>query len=162
MNIVPYKCNLDQFDSLKNDIYQIDRNRLNASNDNIIIPNNDIIDWIQQEINQYTVTYGDVERPQTFENLISEIGSTMTYYGQSKKKQIFVSFRGRYQQNEFYGYNIGNVKDWIKNIYHEKDSEEWDEPFTYDSGALSNELMPEQRVWTVQSIINIFQDTKMQ
>ena len=154
MNIVPYKCNLNQFEALRNAIYQIDRNRLNACNNNIIIPNGDIIDWIQQEINQYTATYGDVERLQTFGNLIREICSTMTYYGQSKKKQIFVSFRGRYQQNEFYGYNIGKVKDWIKNTYHEKDSDEWDEPFTYDSGALSSELMPEQRVWTVQSIIS--------
>lgn len=167
MNIVPPHSNLNQFDALRNNTYQIDKNRLDDSSIYGTISNEAIVDWIQQEIKKYIAKHEDYHRPETpldvLGNLKSDVGSVMTQYERSQKKQIFVSFRGRYQNDKqvkdenkhhYHGYDIDGVKEWIKNTYHEKDQEEWDEPFTYDSGALTSELMPEQRLWTVQSIIS--------
>lgn len=167
MNIVPPHSNLNQFGALRNNMYQIDRNRFDDSSNDGIISNNTIVDWIQQEIKSFIATHEDYHKPKTplevIGNLKNDVGFVMNQYKRPQKKQIFVSFRGRYQNDKrtknedkhyYHGYDIDGVKKWIKNTYHEKDQEEWDEPFTYDSGALTSELMPEQRLWTVQSIIS--------
>lgn len=167
MNIVPPHSNLNQFDALRNNMYQIDKNRFDNSFIDGTMSNEAIVDWIQQEIEKFIATHEDYHRPETplevLENLKRDVESVMTQYRQPKKKQIFVSFRGRYQNDKqakdedkhyYHGYDIDGVKDWIKKTYHEKDQDEWDDPFTYDSGALTSELMPEQRLWTVQSIIS--------
>lgn len=158
MNIVPPHSNLDQFDALRNNTYRIDKNRFDDSSIDGTISNEAIVDWIQQEIKKYVAIHEDYHRPETplevLGNLKSDVGSVMAQHAQSKRKQIFVSFRERYQKEKYYGYNVDDVKDWIKNTYHEKDKDEWDDPFIYDSGALTSELMPEQRLWTVQSIIS--------
>lgn len=158
MNIEPPHSNLNQFDALRNNMYQIDKNRFDDSFIDGTISNEAIVDWIQQEIKSFIATHEDYHKPETplevFGNLKNDVGAVMAQYAQSKKKQIFVSFRGRYQTEKYYGFNIDDVKEWIKNTYHEKDKDEWDDPFIYDSGALTSELMPEQRLWTVQSIIS--------
>lgn len=158
MNIVPPHSNLNQFDALRNNTYQIDKNRFDDSFINGTIPNGTIVDWIQQEIKKFVMTHEDYHRPETaldvLGNLKNDVCSVMAKPEECQKKHIFVSFRGRYQTEEYYGFNIGGVKDWIKNTYHNRDKDEWDDPFTYDSGALTSELMPEQRLWTVQSIIS--------
>lgn len=158
MNIVPPHSNLNQFVALRNNMYQIDKNRFEDFSNDRPISNEAIVDWIRQEIKKFVTTHEDYHRPETaldvLENLKSDVRAVMDQHAQSQKKHIFVSFRGRYQTEEYYGFNIGGVKDWIKNTYHEKDKEEWEEPFTYDSGALTSEMMPEQRLWTVQSIIS--------
>lgn len=158
MNIVPPHSNLNQFDALRNNMYQIDKNRFDDSFIDRTISNEAIVDWIRQEIKSFIATHEDYHKPGTplevLGNLKNDVGAVMVQYAQSKKKQIFVSFRGRYQAEEYYGFNIDDVKEWIKNTYHEKDKDEWDDPFIYDSGALTSELMPEQRLWTVQSIIS--------
>lgn len=158
MNIVPPHSNLNQFDALRNNTYQIDKNRFDGSSVDGTIPNETIVDWIQQEIKKYLTTHEDYHRPETaldvLGNLKNDVSSVMVKPEECQKKHIFVSFRGRYQAEKYYGYNVDDVKDWIKNTYHEKDQKKWDEPFTYDSGSLTSELMPEQRLWTVQSIIS--------
>lgn len=167
MNIVPPHSNLNQFDALRNNTYQIDKNRFGDSFIDGTISNEAIVDWIQQEIKKFVATHEDCLRPETplevLGNLKCDVGSVMAQHEQSKKKQIFVSFRGRYQNGKqakdedkryYYGYDIDGVKEWIKNTYHEKEKDEWEDPFIYDSGALTSELMPEQRLWTVQSIIS--------
>ncbi len=158
MNIVPPHSNLNQFVALRNSMYQIDKNRFEDSTIDGTISNEVIADWIRQEIKKFVTTHEDYHRPKTaldvFENLKNDVSAVMDQHTQSHKKHIFVSFRGRYQTEEYYGFNIGGVKDWIKNTYHNRDKDEWDDPFTYDSGALTSELMPEQRLWTVQSIIS--------
>ena len=157
MNIVPPNSNLKQFDALRNNLYQIDQNRFESSY-NTGFSNEEIVNWIWGRLNDFVSSYKEFKRPKNamkiLENLKDDIRSVMDQYEQPKKKQIFVSFRGRYQTEKYYGFNVDEVKDWIKNTYHEKDCKNWDEPFTYDSGALTSELMPEQRVWTVQSIIS--------
>lgn len=158
MNIVPPHSNLNQFDALRNNMYQIDKNRFGDSFIDGTISNEAIVDWIQQEIKSFIATHEDYHKPGTplevLGNLKNDVGAVMVQYAQSKKKQIFVSFRGRYQTEKYYGFDVDDVKEWIKNIHHEKDKEEWDDPFIYDSGVLTSELMPEQRLWTVQSIIS--------
>lgn len=158
MNIVPPHSNRNQFVALRNSMYQIDKNRFEDSTIDGTISNEVIADWIRQEIKKFVTTHEDYHRPKTaldvFENLKNDVSAVMDQHTQSQKKHIFVSFRGRYQTEEYYGFNIGGVKDWIKNTYHNRDKDEWDDPFTYDSGALTSELMPEQRLWTVQSIIS--------
>ncbi len=158
MNIVPPHSNLNQFDALRNNTYKIDKNRFDDSSINGTISNEAIVDWIQQEIKSFIATHEDYYKPENplevLGNLKSDVGSVMAQNEQYKKKQIFVSFRGRYQTEKYYGFNIHDVKEWITNTYHEKDKDEWDDPFIYDSGALTSELMPEQRLWTVQSIIS--------
>lgn len=150
MNIVPPHSNLNQFDALRNNTYQIDKNRFDDSFINGTIPNGTIVDWIQQEIKKFVMTHEDYHRPETaldvLGNLKNDVCSVMAKPEEYQKKHIFVSFRGRYQTEEYYGFNIGGVKDWIKNTYHNRDKDEWDDPFTYDSGALTSELMPEQRL----------------
>lgn len=158
MNVVPPHSNLNLFDALRNNMYQIDRNRFEDSSIDDTISNEAIVDWVQQEIKKFVTTHEDFHRPETaldvLGNLKNDVNSVMAQHGQSQKKQIFVSFRGRYQKEKYYGFNVDGVKEWIKNTYHEKDKDEWDDPFIYDSGALTSELMPEQRLWTVQSIIS--------
>lgn len=158
MNIVPPHSNLNQFDALRNNKYQIDKNRFEDSSIEGTISNEAIVDWLQEEIKKYVTTHDDYQRPETvldvLGNLKSDVNSVMFKYKQLKRKQIFISFRGRYQAEKYYGYNVDDVKDWIKNTYHKKDQDKWDEPFTYNSGELTSELMPEQRLWTVQSIIS--------
>ena len=158
MNIVPPLSNLNQFGALRNNMYQIDKNRFDDSFIDGTISNEAIVEWIQQEIKSFIATHEDYHKPETplevFGNLKNDVGAVMAQYAQSKKKQIFVSFRGRYQAEKYYGFNIDGVKEWIKNTYHDKGKDEWDDPFIYDSGALTSELMPEQRLWTVQSIIS--------
>lgn len=157
MNVVPPNSNLKQFDALRNNLYQIDQNRFESSY-NTMFSNEEIVNWIWGKLNDFVTSHKEFQRPENameiLENLKDDICSVRAQHEQSHKKQIFVSFRGRYQTEKYYGFNVAEVKDWIKNTYHEKDREEWDEPFTYDSGALTSELMPEQRVWTVQSIIS--------
>lgn len=158
MNIVPPHSNLNQFDVLRNNMYQIDKNRFEDSLIKRTIPNEAIVDWIQKEFKNFILTHEDYHRSEipleVLGNLNNDVSSVMAQYEQFQKMQIFVSFRGRYQTEKYYGFNVDDVKDWIKNTYHRKDKDEWDEPFTYDSGALSCELMPEQRLWTIQSIIS--------
>lgn len=106
--------------------------------------------WQTAIYQKFVTTHEGYHRPKTaldvFENLKNDVSAVMGQYAQSQKKQIFVSFRGRYQTEEYYGFNIGGVKDWINNTYHNRDKDEWDDPFTYDSGALTSELMLEQRL----------------
>lgn len=158
MNIVPPHSNLKQFDALRRNMYQIDKNRFDDSFTDRTISNVAIADWIQKEIKSFIVVHKDYNKPETplelLGNLKSDVGAVMAQHTHFKKKQIFISSRGRYQAETYYGFNIDGVKEWIKNIYHDQDKDEWDEPFTYDSGALTSELMPEQRLWTVQSIIS--------
>lgn len=158
MNIVPPHSNLNQFDALRNNTYQIDKNRFEDSPIDCTISSEAIVDWIQQEIKKFIAAHEDYRKPQTplwvLGNLKSDVSSVMAQYERSKKKQAFVSFRGRYQTEKYYGFNVADVKAWIKNTYHAKDKDEWEEPFTYDGGVLTSELMPEQRLWTVQNIIS--------
>lgn len=158
MNFVPPHSNLNQYDALINNMYQIDKNRVENSSIEDIISNETIVNWVQQEIKMYVAMHEDYHRPETMSevlyNLRNGVGLVMNPNKPSKKKQIFISFRGHYQTEKYYGFNIDDVKDWIKNTYHAKDIEEWDDPFIYDSGVLTSELMPEQRQWTVQSIIS--------
>lgn len=158
MNIVPPHSNLNQFDALRNNMYQIDKNRFDDSSVDRTLLNEAIVDWIQQEIKKFVTTHEDYHKPETplevLGNLKNDVSAVVAKQEESQKKQIFVSFRGRYQTEKYYGFNIDDVKEWIKNTYYEKDKDEWDDPFIYDSGALTSELMPEQRLWTVQSIIS--------
>ena len=158
MNIVPVHSNLNQFGTLRNNAYKIDKNKIEDPSKDGTISNEAIAEWIQQEVMKFVATHEDYHRPKTsFEvlwNLKRDVSSVMAQYDQMKKKQIFVSFRGRYQTEKYYGFNVDDVKAWIKNTYHAKDKDEWESPFTYDSGMLTSELMPEQRLWTVQNIIS--------
>lgn len=158
MNIVPPHSNLNQFDALRKNLYKIDMNRFEDSSIDNTISNESIVDWILQEVNQFIENHEESQRPKSainiLENLKTDVSSVMSRYEQPEKKQIFVSFRGRYQKEKYYEYNVDDVKNWIKNTYHNKDVDEWDDPFTYNSEALTSELMPEQRLWTVQSIIS--------
>ena len=158
MNIVPPHSNLNQFDALRKNLYKIDKNRFEDSLIDDTISNENIVDWILQEVNQFIENHEESQRPKSaidiLENLKTDVSSVMSRNEQPEKKQIFVSFRGRYQKEKYYEYNVDDVKNWIKNTYHNKDVDEWDDPFTYDSEALTSELMPEQRLWTVQSIIS--------
>ena len=76
------------------------------------------------------------------------------------KKKIFLSYRTRYARCEGKGvkyldkYDIEDVKAEIIR-YHKDivgDGGEWDEPFCYPQGVLSNEFMPEIRRWAFVSI----------
>lgn len=158
MNIVPPHSNLNQFDALRNNMYQIDKNRFDDSSVDRTLPNEAIVDWIQQEIKKFMTSHEDYHRPENaldvLGNLKNDVSAVMAKQEELQKKQIFVSFRGRYQTEKYYGFNVYGVKDWIKNTYHKKDKEDWDDPFIYDCGSLTSELMPEQRLWTVQSIIS--------
>lgn len=158
MNIVPPHSNLNQFDALRKNMYKIDKNRFEGTSIDATISNESIVDWIQQEVNQFIETHEESQKPKTaldiLKNLKNDVSSVMSRYEQPKKKQIFVSFRGRYQKEKYYDYNVDDVKNWIKNTHHNNDKDDWDDPFTYDSEALTSELMPEQRLWTVQSIIS--------
>ena len=150
MNIVPPHSNLNQFDALRKNLYKIDKNRFEDSSIDNTISNESIVDWIQHEICQFIKTHEESQRPKSaidiLENLKTDVSSVMSRYEQPEKKQIFVSFRGRYQKEKYYEYNVDDVKNWIKNTYHNKDVDEWDDPFTYNSEALTSELMPEQRL----------------
>lgn len=74
-----------------------------------------------------------------------------------EKKKIFLSYRTRYANNGFKyldKYGIEEVKNEIMKYHREiaGDVDEWDEPFSYPSGVLSNEFMPEIRRWAFVSI----------
>ena len=113
MNIVPPHSNLNQFVALRNSMYQIDKNRFEDSTIDGTISNEVIVDWIRQEIKKFVTTYEGYNRPKTaldvFENLKNDVSAVMGQHAQSQKKQIFISFRGRYQTEEYYGFNIGGV-----------------------------------------------------
>ena len=104
MNIVPAHSNLNQFGALRNNMYQIDRNRFDDSSNDGIISNNTIVDWIQQEIKSFIATHEDYHKPKTplevIGNLKNDVGFIMNQYKRPQKKQIFVSFRGRYQNDK--------------------------------------------------------------
>ena len=157
MNVVPLHSNVSQFDALRKDMYQIDSNRLDSSV-GTLISDKDVLRWVKDEMIRFIDTHEELNRPETVSDVLmnahDEARDVVSRYEQKDRKSIFVSFRGRYQENEYYGYDIASVKRWIKDVYHKDDSDEWNEPFTYDSGSLTSELMPEQRVWTVQSIIS--------
>ena len=157
MNVVPLHSNICKFDALRNNMYQIDSNRLDSSA-GALISDKDILRWVKDEMVRFLDNHDGLSRPENVSEMLmsvqSDVRTVMSRYDQKDRKSIFVSFRGRYQENEYYGYNVASVKRWIKEVFHKDDSDEWNEPFTYDSGSLTNELMPEQRVWTVQSIIS--------
>lgn len=78
-----------------------------------------------------------------------------------EKKKIFISYRTRYYttedepQKSRYGgkYNIVDVAERIKKYHNEiGDATEWDDPFYYPVGVLSNEFMPENRRWAFVSL----------
>ncbi|MFV9821487.1 hypothetical protein ACNYDH_24885 [Phocaeicola vulgatus] len=78
-----------------------------------------------------------------------------------EKKKIFISYRTRYYttedepQKSRYGgkYNIVDVAERIKKNHNEiGDATEWDDPFYYPVGVLSNEFMPENRRWAFVSL----------
>lgn len=100
MNIVPPHSNLNQFVALRNSMYQIDKNRFEDSTIDGTISNEVIVDWIRQEIKKFVTTHEGYHRPKTaldvFENLKNDVSAVMDQHAQSQKKQIFVSFRGRY------------------------------------------------------------------
>ncbi len=84
------------------------------------------------------------------------------------KKKIFISYRTQYYSTEESKENATTKKDEskyknkysIKDVaekiqeYHIKkgDADEWEDPFYYPSGVLSNEFMPEIRRWAFVSI----------
>ncbi len=65
------------------------------------------------------------------------------------KKQIFISYRTYYYDQKYKGkYDIAEVVNEIKKYHTQKgDIDDWDEPFFFPSGVLSNEFMPEIRRW---------------
>jgi hypothetical protein len=114
MNIVPPHSNLNQFDALRKNMYKIDMNRFEGTSIDATISNESIVDWIQQEVNQFIETHEESQKPKTaldiLKNLKNDVSSVMSRYEQPKKKQIFVSFRGRYQKEKYYDYNVDTVK----------------------------------------------------
>ena len=74
-------------------------------------------------------------------------------------KQIFISYRTNYCPRDGYdgkyegNYNVDDLVSIIKEYHRNKgDIEDWDEPFYYPYGVLSNEFMPEVRRWAFVSI----------
>ena len=65
------------------------------------------------------------------------------------KKQIFISYRTSYCDQKYKGkYDIAEVVNEIKKYHSQKgDIDDWDEPFFFPNGVLSNEFMPEIRRW---------------
>ena len=53
MNIVPPHSNLNQFVALRNNMYQIDKNRFEDFSNDRPISNEAIVDWIRQEIKKF-------------------------------------------------------------------------------------------------------------
>lgn len=73
------------------------------------------------------------------------------------KKKIFISYRTRYYSEKYNGkyrqYDIEDVVNEIMRYHVEKgDADEWEEPFYYPQGVLTNEFMPENRRWAFVSI----------
>ena len=84
------------------------------------------------------------------------------------KKKIFISYRTQYYPTQEPKENVSSMKDKskYKNKYNIKDvaekikeyhinkgdADEWEDPFYYPSGVLSNEFMPEIRRWAFVSI----------
>ena len=156
MNLVPPKCNISRLDSLRNNMYHVDGNKIETVNNADAISNEEIVDWIKQELIDFIARNPDFQRPQSpvsyVINTINDIELINKVHDKPKKNQIFLSFRGKYQTRKYHDYNVNDVKDEIKQ-YHNFSSE-WDEPFSYGSASLTEEFMPEQRIWTVQSIIS--------
>ncbi len=75
------------------------------------------------------------------------------------KKKIFISYRTKYcprdnHDGKYRGmYSVVDVASKIKEYHRNiRDLEEWDEPFYYPHGVLSNEFMPEIRRWGFVSL----------
>lgn len=157
MNIVPLHSNLNQYDALRNNTYQIDKNRLDNSTIDGTISNENVVDWILKEIKNHIVTQiscEDYQRQEVTTDIGEWIQSDNIQYLHPPKKHIFISYRGRYQHEKYYGYNVYDVINWIKEVYHKNDGTEWNTPFFYESASLTSEFMPEQRVWTAQNIVS--------
>ena len=50
MNLVPPKCNISRLDSLRNNMYHVDGNKIETVNNADAISNEEIVDWIKQEL----------------------------------------------------------------------------------------------------------------
>lgn len=81
MNLVPPHSNLNQFNALRNNMYQIDRNRLDDSSVGGTVSNEGITSWVQQEIKKFLTIHKDYNRPETsldvLENLKKDVTSVM-------------------------------------------------------------------------------------
>ena len=65
MNIVPPHSNLNQFEAILSNTYQIDKNRFEHTVNDGVIPNEEVVDWIYQELNQFLASYDETQRPET-------------------------------------------------------------------------------------------------
>lgn len=151
INIIPQKSNINKFDSLRCHEYQLDGNNESKTDK---INNTNIIEWIVNEILKI-IPKNKRERIKNLENLNKriklEVNEAFHLGSSKKKKQTFLSFRGRYQNEKYFGYNIEDVVNEIKS-YH-SNCDEWEIPYYYESASLTEEFMPEQRIWAVHSFI---------
>lgn len=144
--------------------------------------NDEIVTWLQKELKKmYYNTNEDgitnrLIRPDSlkinlgnisFSDLLQREKDVMEENFAAKKrefhskKKIFISYRTKYyttkeepEKSRYKGrYNINDVTNKIIDYHTKKgDIAEWDTPFYYPSGVLSNEFMPENRRWAFVSL----------
>lgn len=142
--------------------------------------NDHIIQWLREQLS-WMKNNGRIPRPKDLLIDVTSLSASEILNAEKKvlnentkainaerhsKKKIFISYRAKYffdgtkskkEDNQSSKYNgLYNIEDIVNVIeeYHAKigDSDNWDIPFYYPKGILSNEFMPENRRWAFISI----------
>lgn len=171
LNFIPCRSNVPQLGEPDN-IARNNREGYTKSYDNV-----DIVSWLKDELKKMYFNVNDDDkstnrlfRPETLkidlrkssfaellqqEKVVMEENLAAKKREDGSKKKIFISYRSRYYYSKYSGnFNIIDVANRIIE-YHEKgigDVVEWDSPFYYPAGVLSNEFMPENRRWAFVSL----------